>query len=161
MKDSPSVAFDSLQSHGQSPPTGSSIHGIFRARVLEGGAISSSRGSSWLRDCTCIACVSCFARWIVKPLSHQRGSQSMWCPSKSVWRASKWVTYQGRLMHLIMKNYNIWGTKSWLEPPIAPYWGSAVFCVTVRSIFHNSPNFIPPPTQDANIAPKIIIIKVS
>ena len=31
---------------------GSSIHGIFQARVLEWGAISFSRGSSWLRNRT-------------------------------------------------------------------------------------------------------------
>ena len=31
-------------------PPGSSIHGIFQARVLEWVAISSSRGSSWPRD---------------------------------------------------------------------------------------------------------------
>ena len=31
---------------------GSSVHGIFQARVLEWGAISISRGSSWPRDQT-------------------------------------------------------------------------------------------------------------
>ena len=31
---------------------GSSVHGIFQARVLEWGAIAFSRGSSWLRDRT-------------------------------------------------------------------------------------------------------------
>ena len=39
--------------------TGSSVHGIFEARILEGVAISSSRGSSQPRDQTCISCVSC------------------------------------------------------------------------------------------------------
>ena len=34
-------------------PSGSSIHGIFQARILEGVAISYSRGSSLLRDWTC------------------------------------------------------------------------------------------------------------
>ena len=34
---------------------GSSIHGIFQARVLEWGAISFSRGSSWLRDWTWVS----------------------------------------------------------------------------------------------------------
>ena len=33
-------------------PPGSSIHGIFQARVLEWVAIAFSRGSSWLRDWT-------------------------------------------------------------------------------------------------------------
>ena len=40
---------------------GSSIHGIFQARILEWGAISSSRGSSRLRDLTCI---SYHGRWV-------------------------------------------------------------------------------------------------
>ena len=37
---------------------GSSFHGIFQARMLEWVAISFSRGSSWPRDWTCIACIS-------------------------------------------------------------------------------------------------------
>ena len=42
-------------------PPGSSVPGIFQARILESVAISSSRGSSWLRDWTHIPCVSCLA----------------------------------------------------------------------------------------------------
>jgi len=41
-------------------PPGSSVHGISQARILEKVAISFSRGSSWLRDWTC---VSCIGRW--------------------------------------------------------------------------------------------------
>ena len=37
-------------------PPGSSVHGIFWARILEWVAISSSRGSSQPRDRTCISC---------------------------------------------------------------------------------------------------------
>ena len=40
---------------------GFSIHGIFQARILKWVAISSSMGSSWLRDQTCISCISCIA----------------------------------------------------------------------------------------------------
>ena len=46
-----SVMSDSLRPHGRSLP-GSSIHGIFQARVLEWVAIALSRGSSWSRDWT-------------------------------------------------------------------------------------------------------------
>ena len=42
---------DSLQPHDCSLP-GSSVHGIFQARILEGGAISFSRGSSQPRNRT-------------------------------------------------------------------------------------------------------------
>ena len=38
-------------------PQGASIHGIFQARILEWVAISFSRGSSWLRDWTCVSCI--------------------------------------------------------------------------------------------------------
>ena len=42
-------------------PPGSSVHGIFQARILEWVAISSYRGASWSRDQTHISCVSCIA----------------------------------------------------------------------------------------------------
>ena len=43
-------------------PPGSSIHGIFQARVLEWAAISFSRGSSRPRDRTSVSCIAgrCF-----------------------------------------------------------------------------------------------------
>ena len=40
---------------------GSSVHGIFQARILEWVAISSSRGSSQPTDRTRVSCVSCIA----------------------------------------------------------------------------------------------------
>ena len=40
-------------------PPGSSAHGILQARILESVAISFSRGSSRLRDRTCVSCGSC------------------------------------------------------------------------------------------------------
>ena len=49
-------------------PSGSSIHGISQARILDWVAVSSSRGSSQLRDQTCISCID---RWILSPLSQQ------------------------------------------------------------------------------------------
>ena len=44
---------------------GSSIHGIFQARVLEWGAIAFSKGSSWLRDQTQVSCIAgrCSTLW--------------------------------------------------------------------------------------------------
>ena len=43
--------------------SGSSVHGIFQAGILEWVAISFSRGSSPPRDQTHISCVSCIANW--------------------------------------------------------------------------------------------------
>ena len=39
-------------------PPGSSVHGIFQARILEWVAIPFSRGSFPLRDQTCVSCIS-------------------------------------------------------------------------------------------------------
>ena len=44
---------------------GSSVHGIFQARIMEWVVISYSRGSSWPRDWTCISCISCVGRRIL------------------------------------------------------------------------------------------------
>ena len=45
--------------------SGSLVHGILKARILEWVAISSSRGYSWLRDRTHVFCTSCTGRWIL------------------------------------------------------------------------------------------------
>ena len=52
-----SVMSDSLWSTGCSPP-GSSVHEILQARILEWVVVSSSRGSSWPRDWTCVSWVT-------------------------------------------------------------------------------------------------------
>ena len=44
---------------------GSSVHGIFQARILEWVAISSSRGFSWPRDQTHVSCISYICGWIL------------------------------------------------------------------------------------------------
>ena len=44
-----------------------SVHGISQARILEWVAISTSRGSSWLRNWTHISCGSWVGRWILYP----------------------------------------------------------------------------------------------
>ena len=46
-------------------PPGSSVHGIFQARILEWVAISSSTGSSWPRDQTRVSYISCSGRQIL------------------------------------------------------------------------------------------------
>ena len=51
------VVSDSLWPHGHNL-LGSSVHGIFQARVLEWVAIFFSRGSSWPRDWTWVSCIA-------------------------------------------------------------------------------------------------------
>ena len=49
-------------------PSGSSVHGIFQARILELVAVSFPRGPSQPRDQTHITCISCIDRWILSIL---------------------------------------------------------------------------------------------
>ena len=56
-----SVVSDSVTPMDCSPP-GSSVHGILQAGMLEWVAISSSKGSSWPRDQTCVCCISCLGQ---------------------------------------------------------------------------------------------------
>ena len=71
-------------------PTGSSVHGIFQARVLEWVAISFSRGSSQPRDRTGVSCIvgrcftkpqgsltPCYNLQLLNPNGSQKGSWLM------------------------------------------------------------------------------------
>ena len=49
---------------------GSSVYGIFQARILEQVSTPFSRGSSWPKDQTHVSQVSCHGRKILLPLSH-------------------------------------------------------------------------------------------
>ena len=46
-------------------PSGSSVHGILQARILEWVAVPSSRESSWPRDGTHVFYISCIWRWLL------------------------------------------------------------------------------------------------
>ena len=49
-------------------PSGSSVHGILQARILEWVAICFSRGSSWPRDWTWVSCITgrFFTNWTTR-----------------------------------------------------------------------------------------------
>ena len=78
--------FPSLCNPMDSNPPGSSVHGIFKARILEQVAISYSKGSSQPRDQTRISGVSCLGRcilyhratWASESESHSVVSDSLW-----------------------------------------------------------------------------------
>ena len=55
---------------------GSSVHGIFQARILEWVAIFFSRGSSWPRDRTQVSCIAgrCFTVWATREIP-RKGAQ--------------------------------------------------------------------------------------
>ena len=65
---------------------GSSIHGIFQARVLEWVVISFSRGSSRPSDWTWVSCIvgRCFTIWATREVSLSPGVCSNSCPL-SLW----------------------------------------------------------------------------
>ena len=56
-----SLSHDELCNSLDCSPPGSSVHGIFQARILKWVTISSFRGSSQHRDWTWVSCVFCIA----------------------------------------------------------------------------------------------------
>ena len=77
---------NSLWPHGLNSLPGSCVFVISQVRILEWVAISCSRGSSWLRDGTC---VSFIGRWI---LSHQ-GSHRVCSMMRKVEKYKQWMLY--------------------------------------------------------------------
>jgi len=53
-------------------PPGSSVHGIFQARILEWVAVPLSRRSSRPRDQTLVSGISCTGRWVLYTSSPPR-----------------------------------------------------------------------------------------
>ena len=55
-------------------PTGTSVHGILEARILEWMAIPFSRWSSWLREWTSVSCIAggFFTIWATREAQSQR-----------------------------------------------------------------------------------------
>ena len=77
-----SVMSDSLYLMDCSLP-GSSVHGIFQARILEWVAVSYSRGSSRPRDRTCVSCISCFGRQILYHCTTWKALQDTYVKTKT------------------------------------------------------------------------------
>ena len=75
-------------------PRGSSVRGFLQARILEWVAISSSRGSSWSRDRTCISRVSCIGRrdFFLLPLSRLWSPDTCICITESLFYAPETST---------------------------------------------------------------------
>ena len=60
---------------------GSSVHGIFQARILKWVAISFSRGSSRPRDWACVSSISCIAGRFFTVWTTRETLSSLWCKS--------------------------------------------------------------------------------
>ena len=68
---------------------GSSVYGIFQARILEWVIISASRGSSWPRDRTCVSYVFNALSHQGSPIAYIRSHQSL---SRVRLFATPWIT---------------------------------------------------------------------
>ena len=92
-------------------PPGSSVHGIFQARILELVAMPSSRGSSWLRNQTWVSCLT--GEGNVYPLWYSCLENSM---HRGAWRAT---------VHGVTKSRHDWATdmEIWLG-------GGQNFCIS-------------------------------
>ena len=100
-----SVVSDSWNCMNCSPP-GSSVHGIFQAKILEPVAISSSMGYSQPRDQTHV--VLCLLLWQVVslPLSHQ--GSPCWVHEKPYLCGSKTITvFNFRLWSKLFLVFNV------------------------------------------------------
>ena len=86
----PAAAANSLQScptlwdPRDGSPTGSPVPGILQARILEWVTISFSKGSSRLRDQTCISCVSCIGSVILDSLRPHGSRTWLYSPTSLV-----------------------------------------------------------------------------
>ena len=124
---------NSSQSYGRYSKQGSSVHGVFQARILGCVVISSSSVSSWPRDWTCNFCASRLADefFTAEPLGNP------WEILKYLWEAMIWPTFYP----LCLTSRSFWGF--WLCPsnrsPAALYsvwvstclWDFSVFMVVL------------------------------
>ena len=88
-------SFPTLCNSMDCSPPGSSVHGILQARILEWVAISSSRGSSRLRDWTHVSYIICTGRQV---LYH-------WCHLGSPIVTDRWkLNIDGNGVHFLNRN---------------------------------------------------------
>ena len=94
--------------------SGSSVHGIFQARVMEQVVITYSKGSSQLRDRTHVYWISCFGRWV---LYHCTTWEAFLTPTmllqkeKETWK-QEWSYHTRVLIYLWALSFGLWGGHS-------------------------------------------------
>ena len=81
---------------------GSTIHGIFQARVLEWVAISFSRGSSWPRDRTQISCIAgrCLTIWATRKAREGHSNPLQYSSLENPMDRGAWAT-----VHRVTKSH--------------------------------------------------------
>ena len=87
---------------------GSSVHGIFPARVLEWVAISFSRGFSQPRDRTQVSCIAGrrFTIWATREVpNHMKEGKRGWVPrQQSTWMQAIWVIHLSIFSYMLHWN---------------------------------------------------------
>ena len=117
-----SVMSDSVQPYGQ----GSSVHGVFQARILEWVVFSFSSGTSWPRDQTQVSCIAgnlLHCRQILYWLSHHyhsnnRTNRDSVLRSKDITLPTKSIIVKAMVFPVVMcrcessmiKKTECWGT---------------------------------------------------
>ena len=115
--------------------SGSSVHGILQARILEWAATPSSRGSFWPRDWTCISCVILHCRqllyhWATREAQYI-GHVQPYCKTR-LWKdcgfrfPSQALSSSCFLIQMVM-------SCSWPEMPLVSiWWGIEIFISTIH-----------------------------
>ena len=109
--------------------SGSSVHGILQARVLEWVAILFSRGSSWSRNQTCI--------WFPALQEDSLPSEPLGKPKpNAIWgKGANWAKIinhwvsQGCYMYGRWKNFT-WVCE-WESKPLQKHWSEAILCIVL------------------------------
>ena len=122
---------------------GSSVHGIFQARILKRVAMPFSRGSSWSRDQTHTSCVSCTAGNPQSLLLSHQGS-----PVQGIYKALKtklpetlcknllnWRLLTFERKYLSQKDQWLWNRQMWATTQLRKFgetFLSSVFLSVMR-----------------------------
>ena len=125
-------------------PSGSSVHGIFQARIWEWVSISSSRGASWPRNLTQVSCISCIGRilyrcatWILLNRKMERNGticRDMGIPRECHTEWSKWKREKQILYVVVVQSLGcVW---LFATPWTAARWAS--LSLTVSWVCSNS-----------------------
>ena len=110
-----SVMSDSVQPYGQ----GSSVHGVFQARILEWVVFSFSSGTSWPRDQTQVSCIAgnlLHCRQILYWLSHHyhsnnRTNRDSVLRSKDITLPTKSIIVKAMIFPVVMHGCESWTIK--------------------------------------------------
>ena len=92
----------------------SPVHGIFKARILEWVAISSSTGSFWPRDWTRVFCIICIGKQILYQCTTWEAPQTLKIVSSSSLGSSLYILCLSSLKSQLFWNWKIFFPASFM-----------------------------------------------